>query len=226
MAAFRFTSDLLKTIRNVRLYLPPDYAAGQDSLPGVYVLGGNEYLTLANMDHVLDYGLANGQFRPVVGVFVESVAGDSALAASGQLSRFLIEELVPYMEANYRVARLPAKRALMGASENGVTALSLAWANPQTFGIAAAQSATLDSEPGRAFIAAVSGARRVKPLAVYQDVGLFEGPALQANRELNEALTAGNYRHQYLEVPQGHSWGNWRGNIDEILKFSFPVAQP
>jgi len=225
MTAFRFTSDLLKTIRNVRLYLPPDYAAGTDSLPSIYVLGGNDYLTLADMDNVLDYCIANQQCRPTVGVFVEEFAGDSTLVAGGQFSRFLIEELVPYIEANYRVSRQANQRALLGASENGVTALALAWATPQVFGVAAAQSPTLDSERGRALIAEVAGARRAKPLAVYHDAGLFEGPILEANRELREALMAAQYRHLYNEVPQGHSWGNWRGHIDDVLAFSFPPAE-
>ena len=40
-------------------------------------------------------------------------------------------------------------------------------------------------------------------------------------RAMKEVLDSKGYQLQYIEVNQGHSWGNWRALIEEPLVYFF-----
>ena len=40
-------------------------------------------------------------------------------------------------------------------------------------------------------------------------------------RKMKEILLDKGYRIKYIEVPEGHSWGNWRALLDDILEYFF-----
>jgi enterochelin esterase family protein len=42
-------------------------------------------------------------------------------------------------------------------------------------------------------------------------------------RNLRSLLTTQNYPYDYLEVNEGHSWGNWRARVGRILTRFFPL---
>jgi len=41
-------------------------------------------------------------------------------------------------------------------------------------------------------------------------------------RLFRDFLISNQYEIEWLERPEGHSWGLWRANIDRILEFCFP----
>ena len=43
-----------------------------------------------------------------------------------------------------------------------------------------------------------------------------------SNRSLRDALESHQYNYAYAEFNEGHSWGNWRAHLDDLLIFLFP----
>lgn len=57
--------------------------------------------------------------------------------------QFLLEELIPWIERNFNVYKLPAKRAIAGFSLGGLNAFDVAWRNPTQFGVGGVFSGAL-----------------------------------------------------------------------------------
>ena len=53
--------------------------------------------------------------------------------------------------------------------------------------------------------------------------GLYEGSLTQNMRDVRDTLLNRGYELTCKEVPEGHSWGEWRANTDFILEYIFPA---
>lgn len=57
--------------------------------------------------------------------------------------KFLIKELVPWLESRYNIYHNPGKRSIAGFSLGGLSAFDIAWRNPSEFGVAGVFSGSL-----------------------------------------------------------------------------------
>jgi len=55
-------------------------------------------------------------------------------ARADRYERFVLEELLPYLQKRYHISADPAKRAFAGFSLGGLSAFDLVWRNPHIFG--------------------------------------------------------------------------------------------
>jgi enterochelin esterase-like enzyme len=214
------TSFFLGNTRTIRVYLPPGYDGGQESLPLLLVHDGLEYISLAQAHVVLDNLIAAQRIRPVVAVFVPPVDRTAEYAGSKKelFTRFLLEELLPALCRRYRIASDPSLRAVLGASNGGNIALYLGLHHPEAFGNVAAQSSNVEPEIAAGFR---DGPRL--PLRIYLDLGTYDIPLIiERVRGLVPILTERGYPLRCAEYHEGHSWGNWRAHVDEALEFFFP----
>jgi enterochelin esterase family protein len=218
IAEHDFTSTVLNNTRKVRVYLPAGFVPSQSKggPPAVFVQDGGEYLSLASMANVLDNLIARGDIPPVVGVFIDPVDRNYEYYLNATYARMVVEEVVPFIRKTYGVAAEPARTAIMGASLGGEISLMIAVSHPEVFGKCASQSGAFEIE-GNQLVANVKRASR-KTLDVYLDCGTFEH-LLDSNRAMRDALAGKGYRLKYQEFDEGHSWGNWRARIDDILVF-------
>jgi enterochelin esterase family protein len=198
-----------------------------EPLPAIYVTDGQDFAhnEMGSMVIVLDNLIAEGVIRPVRAVFVDARdprAGfnrrDEMLGTSDSTVRFLDEELIPAVEAAYPTISSPEARAILGISWGGVLAAHAALGRPERFGLAAIISPY--------FIPRMNVVQRFEeserlPLKVYLSTGTYDMD-VENPRRLREILEAKGYPLRYLEVNDGHGWGNWRGQLDEMLKFFFP----
>lgn len=220
-----FYSAILNNKRTVRVYTPPGYAGSAESYPLVLFHDGPEYVTLGSAATVLDNLLAQKRIRPMVAVFVppyspETRSDEYAGSRQRLFGEFIVNELLPWLKGRYRLIDDPALRATVGASNGGNISLYLGYTWPQFFGLVGAQSSYIQPS-------LLSGFRDepVKPLRIYLDMGLYDIPLLiPLARELAPVLRGKEYPFFYQEIPEGHSWGNWRGHLDDLLTFLFPDA--
>jgi hypothetical protein len=55
------------------------------------------------------------------------------------------------------------------------------------------------------------------------DLGTYDIPILVTLvHDFIPILESRGYEHTYLEFHEGHSWGNWRGHLDNALEMFFP----
>ena len=57
-----------------------------------------------------------------------------------------------------------------------------------------------------------------QPVDFYLDTGVI-GDLVDDNRRMKEILEMKDYRFMYQEFNEGHSWGNWRAHLDDMLVF-------
>ena len=215
----RFESEILGNTRDIHIYLPFGYSNRITSFPVIYIMDGNEYLTLGSMTNVLNYCIANSLCIPVIAVFVDAMNRNYEYHMNYDFSRFIVRELVPYIDNKYRTITEPESRAIMGESLGGLTAAYLAYNNSTVFGKAGGHSSALQIEDGR--LTTIINDGPYFNIEFYFDAGVFEGDLLDANREMRTTLLNRGYTLTYNEYNEGHSWGNWRAHIDEILKAFF-----
>ena len=88
---------------------------------------------------------------------------------------FLIEELKPAIDGEYRTLKRPRDTGLMGSSLGGICSLAIAWDHPEVFGLAASLSGAFQVERTN-FIRHVLGTYRgkPKPLRIYLDSGVVD----------------------------------------------------
>lgn len=215
-----FSSSALGNSRPVRIYLPPGYEQSSTACPLVLFHDGLDYITLGRTANVLDNLIHAGRIPPLIAVFVPPVNRTAEYAGSSidDFAQFIARDLIPAIDRGYRTLQSPASRAVIGSSNGGNIALYLAMQYPEVFGNAGAQSSNII---GDIFMHFRDGAKL--PLRrIYMDLGTYDIPVLiPLVRSFVSILQSRGYEHRYLEVHEGHSWGNWRARIDDMLEYFF-----
>jgi enterochelin esterase-like enzyme len=218
-----YTSDILPSTRKIQVYVPfgsrPDTtgtAANRGPYPVVFVQDGGEYITLASMVNVLDNTIRRGRIPPIIAVFIDPVDRNYEYWLNADYERLLIEEIIPFIRVRYDVSTRPDDTAIMGASLGGAISFMIAMNHPEIFGMCGSQSGAFEVDNGRLLTRAEASPKQL--VDFYLDCGRF-GDLLSENRKMQAILTEKGYRIKYQEFNEGHSWGNWRAHIDDMLVF-------
>ncbi|MGD9402499.1 MAG: alpha/beta hydrolase-fold protein [bacterium] len=210
-----FDSKIMANSRNIHVYTPAGYDEG-GSYHTVFVQDGSEYISLGSMVDVLDNIIYQGRIPPVVAVFVDPVDRNFEYWANPDYERTVVEEIVPFVRANYAVAEEPARNAIMGASLGGAISLFISADHPDLFGKCGSQSGAFGLDGGKLYDK-MEKMDRV-PVDFYLDTGLI-GDLDTDNVRMKDVLEMKGYNILYREFNEGHSWGNWRAHIDDMLVF-------
>lgn len=118
-------------------------------------------------------------------------------------ARFLIQELKPKIDREYRTLADAAHTGVMGSSMGGICSLALAWQHPETFGRAASLSGAFQVEK-KYFLASVLGAYRDKrkDFKIYLDSGVTDFTGGDDGRKETDAVAA-----ELIRI-------GWRGGVD------------
>lgn len=214
----------LNNNRTVKIYLPPNYPELGKRYPVILFHDGPDYLTLGATANILDYLIANGSIKPVIALFVPPVDRNAEYAGAkkDQFVSFIIDDLMPAIDARYATSVDPNQRATVGASNGGNIALYLGIKHPESFGCIAAQSSNVIPA-----ITDVLLTGPILPLNFYLDIGTYDIDVLiPMVHNLDSILTLRQYVHQMLDIHQGHSWGNWKEHLKIPLMrfFSIPAG--
>ena len=219
----QFHSAALRNDRKIFIYLPPSYfKKPKQKFPSVYLNDGGEYITLGSMVHVLDNLIHRRSIREIIAVFVDPVDRNSEYWLNNGYVEMLVGELIPWIEARYRVLGKSSERGIMGVSLGGLSALYGACLHPDAFGLCASQSGAVWIE-GEKIVDIIRSAPIGKG-RFYIDWGSYEPSISGINSRIQGILLSKGCGVKALEFHEGHSWGNWRAHLDEILIYFFPLA--
>lgn len=229
-----YESRSLGTLRSVTVYVPPGYDRDPArSYPVLYLLHGanadeTAWTRLGRANHILDNLLAAGRIAPFLVVMPFGYGVPPGTSGGGdntaQFSRDLREDLLPFIEARYRVAADRDRRALVGLSMGGGQALSIGLNHLDLFSHLGGFSSGLGSAGDfpKTYAAAVADAsgvnHRLKLLWV--GCGTADG-AMARNREFSAFLTAAGITHTFRETPGAHTWIVWRRYLHELAPLLF-----
>ena len=223
----------------VTLYLPASFSmAGPKRYPLVVVHDGTDYLHYAAASTVLDNLIHRGTAPELVVAFVQPGERLTEYANDERHARFVVEELVPYLESHLPLAGRRDERCLAGASFGAVATLSTAARHPDAFGRLLLQSGSFHG-------AAVDGRARTEDLwrpveqfvkgfvadpaqvadRIFMSCGIYESLICE-NRALQPILAATGAEVHLVEAMDGHTWGCWRDNLGAGLSWLFADATP
>jgi S-formylglutathione hydrolase FrmB len=136
-------------VRPLWVYLPPGYDDDPErGYPSIYVIQGltgqvdmwrNRFPFRRNFPELADELVASGAAPPAILVYVDcwtSLGGSQFLdsAATGRYHTFLCDEVVPWVDANYRTLAAAEHRGITGKSSGGYGAMVTPMLRPDLFG--------------------------------------------------------------------------------------------
>jgi len=149
---------------------------------------------------------------------------------SAAYARFLIEELLPFVDRTYRTRTSPADRTVIGSSLGGLVSLDLGLLHPEVFGRVGVVSPAV-WWADRAIVKRVASLGH-RPVRVWLDIGTDEStPTADGHREwlegadaLHDALVGAGWREGHdlhYEVVEGarHQEPAWAARLDRILEW-------
>ncbi|KER09193.1 MAG: hypothetical protein HY22_13050 [[Candidatus Thermochlorobacteriaceae] bacterium GBChlB] len=216
---------------NYRVYTPAGYnPSSNQAYPVVYVTDGHEYANdlMGSMVIVLDNLIAERRIRPLIAVFIDprnpSNPAQNRRATEFIMNekylRFVSDELMAAVDSAYRTERRPDSRAILGTSFGGVNSLYFGASASSIFGLIAVQSPALWRTPE--LLTMYQNAARL-PIKIFLTTGTMRDGE-NDTRRLRDILQQKAYPMFYREVNEGHSWGNWRALLDDMLLYFFPTA--
>jgi enterochelin esterase family protein len=215
-------SDLLNKTYQLKIYLPHDYNENRpQGYPAVYYQDGYEYISLGSADRVMDNLIDSGLMCPAIGVFVRPTNRNEEYAGSLREAYrlFFVTELVPYIDGKYNTIAHPLARAVVGDSFGGNISALIAYSHPDVFANCGLHSGAFWPNDYEAYDLIVNGEKEdIRWASVW---GTYEG-LWQNMRDFRDFLLEQEYPLHWLELPEGHSWGQWRATIDEIVPYFFP----
>jgi enterochelin esterase-like enzyme len=219
------SSTILGNSRTIRIYLPPTYAtAVNDSFPLVLFHDGDGYIDLAKANNVIDYLVSENRIQPVIGVFVPPVDRNNEYAFNNtkNFESFIISELMPVIDAQYRTRRNPASRAMVGISFGALVATQICYNRPESFGLCAPFSPAYWPNGMEVYNKIYNGPK--KDIKIYLDWGTYEGSGMMDATMLRDKLMTKGYQITWNDWNEGHSWGSWRAHLDIALEYFFPTT--
>jgi len=225
-------SEALGPDRRATVYRPPAFRDSR-RYPLLVVHDGGDYLEYARFATVLDQLIARHEIPAMVVAFSHPGDRMAEYSADEGHARYVVDELVPHLEASYPLLDGPETRGLVGASLGGVAAFHTALSHPGRFGRLLLQSGSFaftDIGPhshGPVFdrIVEMMNEFRAAPTApaerVFVSVGVYESLAAE-NRALVPVLRRTGAEVRFVEARDGHNWENWRDRLRDGLAWLFP----
>jgi enterochelin esterase-like enzyme len=244
------SSVFLAAHRNVEIWLPPGYDTSTNRYDVLYMHDGQNLfdprLSFTGVDWGVDEALERcvkaGKVPPtiVVGIWNtdQRLREYSPWDLGTNYARFLIEELMPRVNREFRTRTGPAHTVVMGSSMGGLISFWLGWRYPQVFGGAGALSPALWwtgdlSEEGRRKPSLLegeiaAGATVPRGVRFYFDYGTGGadascGPVLVkiAGWLEGQGLKPGSDFVVRAFPGAQHNEASWRVRLDEPLQFLF-----
>lgn len=141
-------------VRDLCVYLPPDYETSEESFPVVYCLTGftgygkmflNHSAFTPNLPERMDKLIGEGTIKPMIVVMPDCFTyyGGSQYinsGATGNYEEYLTQEIISFVDENFRTIPDKNSRAVMGKSSGGYGALIMAMRHADKFGLACSTS--------------------------------------------------------------------------------------
>lgn len=229
-----FPSKSTNTSRRAFVYTPPEYHKNTTKrYPVLYLQHGwgeNEY-AWSNQGHanlIMDNLLADGKCKPFIIVMTYGMTNDVKMGgmASFRIEPFqtvLVNELIPYIDANFRTLSDQPNRAMAGLSMGGMETRMITLANLDTFShIALLSGGTIsmndvNNTPGF----------KDKVKLVFVSYGSREIGGGRGGRGGNPQSTvdalkeAGINSHFYVSQNTAHEFQSWRRSLRELAPLLF-----
>ena len=249
-----FSAAMQKSLK-AAVTLPSTYQSGNQSYPVLYLLHGGSGAFDDWHKKVTEPGLVNrlsDQYNLIIvtpGVGPASYYYDSPLMDSVRYETYMIEELIPFVDKNYRTLAQKESRAITGLSMGGHGAIMLSAKHPELFVAAGSMSGVMNIDtrmwtvpedfrklrqegqkqmlgeinynaPDFNSYTAVGLARKIHENGLALIIDCgVDDFLIHTNRQLRSILLWNQTPHDYIERPGAHTWTYWTESLPVHLLF-------
>ena len=218
MSMVYYQSKTTGQTRRMHIWTPAGYLKSKAKLPVFYLLhGGGDvdsgWPVIGCAGAILDNLLAEGKMVPMVVVMPD------ASLPQGTFTSELIDDIMPYIEANYRVKTGNANTALAGLSMGGIHILDILSKYPTLFKYVNIMSSGffVRDDAARAAneakLAAVADQLKKNVSYLRFTQGGPEDIAYQNGMKTLDIFRKYEIPFEYSEMPGGHNWYVWRFDL-------------
>ena len=234
-----YDSQILGINRRLTVYTPYGYEANPKAkYPVLYLLhgaGGDEeaWSSMGRTAQILDNLIAKGLAKPMIVVMPNGNPNQQAAQTFGLPTteydwrdpanrnlyvQSLVEEIVPFIEKNYRVVAKKSHRAIAGLSMGGGHTIAATGMYPNVFDYICPLS--MGARKSDELTAQLQGIKKAGYKLYWLACGNTDFLFDQAN-ELDAALTENGLEHTYYVSEGGHVWANWRLYLNTFAPLLF-----
>jgi enterochelin esterase-like enzyme len=228
-----YESKSLGVPRGLRVYTPPGYDTSRDRYPVLYLLHGSgdteaDWVSVGRANITLDNLIAAGKAKPMLIVMpygrplaeVTLVRNDGQTPANNNegFANDLLNDVIPYVEKQYRVLPRADSRALAGLSMGGGQTLQIGLTHLDTFHYIGAFSAALRGPNIQDQFKELFGdpaASNKKLKVFYIAVGKADS-LFPASQSFHELLDKSQIHNTFAPSEEGHVWRNWVNYFSEF----------
>ncbi len=220
----RYDSESLGTTRGLNVYTPPGYfRESRTAYPVFYLLhgaGDNErgWSTIGRAGIILDNLIAENKAVPMIVVMPDGHAPQRE-GLENAFREDLVKDIIPYVEARYRIKTGPESRALAGLSMGGFQTLDIGLAHQDLFGWIGVFSAGVRDgyeKTHGTFLDSANANLRLFWIGIGKTDFLLE-----RNDNLLKLLREREVKHMFRLSEGGHTWKNWRSYLHEFAQLLF-----
>lgn len=239
-------SKILKGKRTFLVYVPPNYYKENEKYPVLYLQDGNNMFDSMTaflgvewrMDESLEMLIKNREIEPVIAVAVYNseyrddeytFCRDYSERSGGKADKylkFIEEELMPFMNKNYRTKTDRENTGLLGSSLGGLLSLYAGYKHNKYFSKLGVVSPSLWWS--KEAIMKIIKNRPEEPIKMWIDIGTNEGSgkSILRTRKAVDIFSKTGLKQgkdfKYVEVKNGsHSENDWAIRTPDILRFLY-----
>ncbi|NVJ87384.1 MAG: esterase [Algoriphagus sp.] len=228
--------------RRITIYTPPGYEKSSEKYPVLYLLhgaGGDEeaWISLGRTAQIMDNLIAQGKAKPMIVVMPNGNVIQDGAPGEGSMGfykpQFMVpktmdgtyessfEDIIKFVENNYRVKADKRHRAIAGLSMGGFHTIHISRYYPNTFDYIGAFSAAImprEDATGKVYgnfdetlQKQMENGYKLYWIAIGKTDFLYD-----ANQEYLAKLDSMNMPYEYVESEGGHTWRNWRVYLSQF----------
>ncbi len=238
-----YYSKVDESWRPLMVYTPADYNENLQEYPVVYIQhGGGEdhrgWMEQGRTAQIMDNLIAAGKAKPMIVVSANSnvrsrnggFGGGYSWQGMQTFRSELLENVIPFVEKNYRVIKDRKSRAMCGLSMGGGQSFYIGLRDPEVFanvgvfstgmfgGISGASNFDLETEvPG---ILTDTKAFNKQFDVFFMSCG-EQDPRIDYTRNIVKKMRDGGVEVLFNSYPGDHEWQVWRKSLHEFAQYLF-----
>jgi len=251
VSSVAYYSKSLSKFRRLHVYTPPGYESGKGKYPVFYLLHGagdsdEAWTSVGRAGFILDNLIAAGKAKPMVVVMpaghtrASGFGGRAGASTNAAPARPLVDEftqdfendILPYVEKNYRVRTDSRSRAIAGLSMGGAQSLNIAIRNLDKFGYVGVYSSgvfgitgggrggTSTAPTGPSWEEqhkeTLDNAKLKKGLKLLWLATGKDDFLIETSRATVAMFKKHGFNPVFNETAGGHTWINWRNYLNEF----------
>ncbi len=235
VAAVTYYSTALGRHRRMHVYTPPGYDLGAGKYPVFYLLHGSgdsddSWTSVGRAGFILDNLIAAKKAQPMIVVMpaghtsANPPAPGAARPVRDEFADDFVNDIMPYVEKNYRVLTDRPHTAIAGLSMGGGQSLNISMSHLDRFAYVGVFSAGVfrfsppnTSPDWESVHADMLSNDALKPGLKLLWFGTGADDRLMPTTKATiEMLKKHGFAPEFHESPGGHTWINWRNYLNEF----------